>query len=73
MFFSHKSFQVYVLCSNCVVAGRVLLTGSEEGMVAVSSVSSGLVLRMIQDHRGAPVTDLCVASRALQVCVCVCE
>ena len=46
--------------------------GSEEGMVAVSSVSSGLVVKVIQDHRGAPITDVCVASRPLQVCVCVC-
>ena len=44
-----------------------MLTGSREGVVAVSSVSSGLVVRVIQDHRGAPITDLCVARRPIQV------
>ena len=45
-----------------------MLSGSGEGVVAVSSVSSGLVVRVIQDHRGAPVTDLCVAVTPVQVC-----
>ena len=50
----------------CAV-GRVLLAGSGEGVVAASSVTSGLVVKVIQDHRGAPVTDLTVAGRPVQV------
>ena len=54
---------MYGVCT----AGRVLLTGSGEGVVAVSSVTSGLVVKVIQDHRGAPVTDITVAGRPVQV------
>jgi WD40 repeat protein len=47
--------------------GSMLLSGSGDGMLAVSSVSSGLVVRVIQDHHGAPITDLCVASNPVQL------
>ena len=55
----------------CPCAGSVLLSGSADGLLTVSSVSSGLVVRVIQDHRGAPITDLRVARKPVQVCVCV--
>lgn len=43
------------------------MTGSEEGEVAVIRINSGKVLKTIQDHRGAPVTDLTVAIVPLKV------
>lgn len=52
--------------------GRVILTGSGEGVVAASSVASGLVVKVIHDHRGAPVTDLSVAATPAQVRLGVC-
>lgn len=47
--------------------GCVLLSGSAEGLIAVSNVSCGLVVRVVQDHRGAPITDLSVARETIQV------
>lgn len=50
--------------------GCVLVSGSAEGLIAVSNVSCGLVVRVIQDHRGAPITDLSVAGKSVQVSAC---
>ena len=51
-----------------------MLSGSGDGVIAVSSVSSGLVVRVVQDHRGAPITDLHVAGIPVKVyTVCVYE
>lgn len=47
--------------------GHVLLSGCKDGLIAVSNVSSGLVVRVIQDHRGAPITDLSIARKPVQV------
>ena len=36
-------------------------------MVAISNPSSGLVVRMISDHQGAPITDLQASTNSLMV------
>ena len=47
--------------------GRVIISGCSAGLVAVSNLSSGLVVQMIADHQGAPITDLQVAPKPIQV------
>lgn len=47
--------------------GHVLLSGGADGVIAVSNVSCGLVVRVVQDHQGAPITDLSIASRPVQL------
>ncbi|XP_068672849.1 WD repeat-containing protein 90-like isoform X2 [Montipora foliosa] len=36
--------------------GRVIISGSEDGLLAISSPSTGLTVRLLNDHRGAPIT-----------------
>ena len=48
-------------------SGHVIISGCGEGMVAISNPSSGLVVRMISDHQGAPITDLQASTNSLMV------
>ncbi|KAJ8037449.1 WD repeat-containing protein 90 [Holothuria leucospilota] len=43
--------------------GHVLISGSSDGIVAVSSPTTGITMRVISEHRGAPITDLHVSSK----------
>jgi len=52
-----------------LLLGSVILSGCSGGVIAVSSPTSGLVVRVINDHRDAPITDLQVAARPIQVCL----
>ena len=45
----------------------MIISGCAEGMVAVSNSASGLVVRVISDHQGAPITDLQSSSNTLMV------
>lgn len=47
------------------VAGRMILSGGSDGLIAVSSPNTGMTVRVITDHRGAPITNINVP--ALQV------
>lgn len=38
--------------------GHVILSAGKDGVVAVSSLADGAVTRVIEDHRGAPVTTI---------------
>ena len=49
------------------LSGNVIMSGCSAGLVAVSNLSSGLVIRVITDHQGAPITDLQVAPKPIQV------
>lgn len=40
------------------VTGHVILSAGKDGVVAVSSLLDGAVTRVIEDHRGAPVTTI---------------
>lgn len=46
---------VYLIC--CLL-GRMILSGGEDGLVAVSSPTTGMTVRVIGDHKGAPITCL---------------
>lgn len=48
----HSSSVTAILCS---ADGRVVLSGSQNGVVVVSSLSTGMTMRVINDHRGASV------------------
>ena len=34
------------------------MSGGVDGVVAISSPATGLTVRLIQDHKGAPITDM---------------
>eukprot|EP00731_Ephydatia_muelleri_P028595 Em0020g239a len=38
--------------------GHVILSGCADGLVAVTNSLTGMVVRVISDHQGAPITDL---------------
>ncbi|XP_031569789.1 WD repeat-containing protein 90-like isoform X3 [Actinia tenebrosa] len=38
--------------------GRVILSGASDGIIAISNPSTGLTVRLLNDHKGAPITDL---------------
>jgi len=50
----------------------VILSGDMDGLVAISNSSNGVVLCMINEHRGIPITDLSVANKPTQVTVVIC-
>ncbi|XP_070579992.1 WD repeat-containing protein 90-like isoform X2 [Ptychodera flava] len=43
--------------------GAVILSGSSDGLIAVSSPTTGMTIRVISDHKGAPITDMHVTSK----------
>ncbi|XP_071478368.1 WD repeat-containing protein 90-like [Diadema antillarum] len=43
------------------VNGHVILSGSWKGLIAVSNPTTGMTMRVIQDHKGAPITDIRVS------------
>ena len=38
--------------------GRVIISGAEDGLIAISSPTTGMTVRMLSDHKGAPITDI---------------
>ncbi|XP_067044850.1 WD repeat-containing protein 90-like isoform X1 [Acropora muricata] len=42
--------------------GRVIISGGEDGLLAISSPSTGLTVRLLNDHKGAPITCIHVSS-----------
>ncbi|PFX32008.1 WD repeat-containing protein 90 [Stylophora pistillata] len=42
--------------------GRVIISGAEDGLLAISSPSTGLTVRLLNDHRGAPITCIHISS-----------
>ena len=47
--------------------GHVILSGCSNGVVAISNPSTGLVVRVITDHQGAPITDMHTSSKPVTV------
>lgn len=41
------------LCS-----GHMVLTGGSDGLIAISSPTTGMTVRVISDHKGAPITNI---------------
>ncbi|RMX43573.1 hypothetical protein pdam_00010827, partial [Pocillopora damicornis] len=42
--------------------GRVIISGAEDGLLAISSPSTGLTVRLLNDHKGAPITCIHISS-----------
>ncbi|XP_063961233.1 WD repeat-containing protein 90-like isoform X2 [Lytechinus pictus] len=40
------------------VDGHVILSGSHNGLIVISNPTTGMTMRVIQDHKGAPITDI---------------
>lgn len=34
----------------------MIISGAEDGLLAISSPSTGLTVRLLNDHKGAPIT-----------------
>ena len=49
----------------------MILSGDMDGLVAISNSHNGVVLCMITEHKGIPITDLSVARRSTQVTVVI--
>lgn len=56
----------------CVCVGHVLLSGGRDGLITVSSPVTGVTVRTISDHKGAPITTVQCTSKQVCACVCVC-
>ena len=48
-------------------AGRVIISGAEDGLLAISSPATGMTVRMLNDHKGAPITDLHVSTHKVSI------
>ena len=48
-------------------AGRVIISGAEDGLIAVSSPTTGMTVRTLTDHKNAPISDIHVSSH--KVCI----
>lgn len=40
------------------IDAHVILSGSHSGLIAISNPSTGMTMRVVQDHKGAPITDI---------------
>ena len=49
-----------------VFLGCMILSGGSDGLVALSSPTTGMTVRVISDHKGAPITSIDCAP--YQVC-----
>ncbi|XP_072042911.1 WD repeat-containing protein 90-like [Amphiura filiformis] len=38
--------------------GHVIISGGSDGLIAISSPTTGMTMRVINDHKGAPITDM---------------
>ncbi|XP_071815143.1 WD repeat-containing protein 90-like isoform X2 [Apostichopus japonicus] len=47
--------------------GHVIISGSADGIIAISSPTTGITMRVIGEHKGAPITDLHVSQDAEHV------
>ena len=45
----------------------MILSGCSDGLVAVTNALTGMVVRVISDHQGAPITDLHATRRIPKV------
>ncbi len=60
-------FRVRVRVTLCLsLLGRVVISGGKDGLIAVSSPTTGMTVRMLNDHKGAPITDIHVSSHKVR-------
>ncbi|XP_069124737.1 WD repeat-containing protein 90-like isoform X4 [Argopecten irradians] len=43
--------------------GRMIISGGSDGLIAVSSPTTGMTVRVINDHKGAPITNIDVTDK----------
>jgi len=58
---TNGSCDINVCCNGgrCyVIVGRMILSGGSDGLVAVSSRTTGMTVRVINDQQGAPITGI---------------
>lgn len=65
--FYYLIFGILQLYTSINYAGRVIISGAEDGLLAISSPSTGLTVRLLNDHKGAPITCLHVSSVKVNV------
>lgn len=41
----------------------MIISGGSDGLIAVSSPTTGMTVRVISDHKGAPITNIDVTTR----------
>ena len=46
----------------------MILSGGSDGLVAVSSPTTGMTVRVITDHQGAPITNIDTSSVQVHLC-----
>lgn len=40
----------------CLPPGEIILSGSKDGLIAVSSLRTGMTIRILTDHRSSPIS-----------------
>ena len=45
----------------------MIISGGSDGLIAVSSPTTGMTVRVISDHKGAPITNIDVTTRQVSV------
>lgn len=56
-------FDILILMLITVFTGRMIISGGSDGLIAVSSPTTGMTVRVISDHKGAPITNIDVTTR----------
>jgi hypothetical protein len=44
----------------------MIISGGSDGLIAVSSPTTGMTVRVISDHKGAPITNLDVTNKQVK-------
>ncbi|XP_068102464.1 WD repeat-containing protein 90 [Hyperolius riggenbachi] len=48
------------------IGGDVLISGGKDGMIAITSSRTGMTIRVLSDHKGAPVTSIQCSRRRVE-------
>ena len=57
----YTSYRVLTLL--LYISGSMILSGGSDGLIAVSSPTTGVTARVIGDHKGAPITNIDVTNK----------
>ena len=45
----------------------MIISGGSDGLIAVSSPTTGMTVRVISDHKGAPITNIDVTNKQVSL------
>ena len=45
----------------------MIISGGSDGLIAVSSPTTGMTVRVISDHKGAPITNIDVTNTQVEL------